>query len=120
MLFNAEDITRIKDMLAEQHEKAAKALRELELAPFLLIETDHNYFIGEVCGIKGDNLLIKLLAAREVDHKVRNLRSKSIKRRTYPLPLCRINSTKVLKEDQVPLYINYKYLSPQFKNRYLR
>jgi len=120
MLMDQELFFKVTEDLANQHEITAKVLRNLKHYPITLVETEDNAFIGEIMSFKDGEIHIKLLAAREIDHKVRNLSSKAIKRRTYPLPLWRVTATKEVKKEEVPLYINFKYLSPQFKNKYLR
>jgi len=120
MLMDQEMFFKVTKELAKQHELTAKALRNLKYYPITLIETEDNAFVGEIMSFKEGEVHIKLLAAREIDYKVRNLSNKSIKRRTYPLPLWRVTDTKELKSEEVPLYINFKYLSPQFKNKYLK
>jgi hypothetical protein len=120
MLMDQEMFAAVKNELADQYEKSAKVLRELNFAPIMVIEAEDNTFVGEIMSFKDGEIHIKLLAAREIDYKVRKLSSRSIKRRTYPLPIWRITNSKPVNEAQVPLYINFKYLSPQFKNKYLR
>jgi hypothetical protein len=120
MLLDQELFFKVTEDLANQHELTAKALRELKHYPITLIETEDNAFIGEIMSFKEGEIHIKLLAAKEIDYKVRNLSNRSIKYRTYPLPLWRVTSSKEVKSEEVPLYINFKYLSPQFKNKYLR
>jgi len=119
MLFN--DIFMIKDKLAEQWEKEAKILRSIPKAEVYVIEYGENMtIVGEISDLKEKHLCVKVWAASEIDFKMRNLTSKGIKRRTYPVHLIGIKNIKGITFDEVPLYVNFKYLSPQFKNRYLR
>ena len=120
MLFDKNSFSALKDRLADSYEKAAEVLRNLPIEPIIIIETHNNSIIGEIMGLKEEDLLIKVLAARVFDYKIRNLTSITHKKRTYPIQLWMIVSSNTIEESQIPLYINYKYLSPQFKNRYLR
>ena len=120
MLLDKIMFQKIKDNLAEDYRKAAKTIDELEIEGFNLFETSNNTFIGEVIGVKNNNLIVKIIAARVVNFKIRNLSKKGFKLRTYPLTLSEVISSKVIKNDEVPLYLNFKYLSPQFKNRFLK
>jgi hypothetical protein len=121
MVFKPEAIAKIKQQLIEQFQKSAAALEGINAEGVQAFETtDGNVIVGEIVGMKYENhqLLIRVIAAKDVDHKLRNLESKAVKKRTYPLPLYCIVSSKTLEHSQVPLYVNYAYKSTQFKNKY--
>jgi hypothetical protein len=115
-----EDVFRVKDALADQWEKEAKVLRELKPAELHVFELENETMVGEITSIKDKHLCIRVWASSNMDYKMRNTESRGIKRRTYPLALWRIISSKGIKIDQAPLYVNFKYLSPQFKNKFFR
>ena len=117
MLF--DDVFKLKDYMADVYEKSAKALRELEPHPLHLFEISDMQIIGEITSIKDGYLCVRVWAASEIDFKMRKLQSKGLKKRTYPIPLDAIKSSRGVKFEEVPLYINFKYIAPQFKNRFL-
>ena len=119
MLFN--EVMNIKDALAEQWEKEAKILKSIPAADVYAIKYGESMtIIGQITGLKDKHLCVKVWAASEVDYKMRNLSTKGIKRRTYPVNLIGIREIKGITFEEVPLYVNFKYISPQFKNRFLR
>lgn len=120
MILSRQSFEESRSVLKNMYERMAKALELLEFWDYITIETEHNTFIGKIAGLKDRDLIIIVIAAREIDYKIKNLSSKGVKKRTYPLPLKLITSCKEAKLEEVPLYINFKYISPQFKNRYLK
>ena len=121
MVLKAEALMRSRDRLAGMYERAMNALKNLNVEGIQALETtDGNVIVGMIVGMKSESmeLLVKVIAAKEVDYKLRNLESKGIKRRTYPLPLHNVVSSKTLEQNQVPLYVNYGFISTQFKNKF--
>lgn len=120
MILSKEQFKSYQPLMKDMFERSAKALEMLEYWDCISIDTDDNTIVGRIVGLKENDVLIKVIAAREIDFKMRNLSTKGSKKRTYPLPLHRIISCKEVMLDEVPLYVNFKYLSPQFKNKYLK
>jgi hypothetical protein len=85
MIFKAESIQRVKAELVIRFRQAADALEGLSTEGVQAIETrDGNVIVGEIVGIKYEDtmVLIRVIAAKEVDYKLRNLESKGVKKRT--------------------------------------
>ena len=118
MLFN--EVYGMKNILAEQWEKEAKTLRSIPKADIYLIELPGMTIIGEITALKDRHLCVRVWAADKVDYKMRNLCSKGVKRRTYPAQLWAIKNIKGITYEEVPLYVNFDFISPQFKNRFLK
>lgn len=74
-----------------------------------------NRFIGRMSGMKEDNLSLLLMAAEYTDYKVRKCTSVKFAKRTYPIYYKDIAKCEVVKQEDLPLYINFAFISPQFK-----
>ena len=104
-----------------QLKQTVSALESISFDGIQAIDTiEGNTIVGKILGIKDNQLLIQVIAAKEVDYKLRNLESKGFKKRTYPLPLYLVVGSKTVQIEEVPLYINFKFKSTQFKNRYFK
>lgn len=122
------DVPKMAVVLAKDHEHKAKVLRDLasKLTTGVVeiqtkwSETENHRLIGEVLSIDTqDNIQVRVLAADYIDFKMRNIEAKGFKRRTYPIHINSIVDVKPVKKEDIPLYINMKYLSTQFKTKYL-
>lgn len=120
------DVAKMALVFAERHERMAKVLRSLDLSTGIVeistkwSDTEDHRIIGEILSMDQDgNLHVRVIAADYIDHKMRNISARGFKRRTYPVHIMGITGIKPVKKEDIPLYINMKYLSPQFKNKYL-
>ena len=120
------NVPEMAKAFAKDHEHKAKILRELDFSTGVMeiatkwSATENHRIIGEITSMDTrDNIQVRVIAADYIDFKMRNIHNKGLKRRTYPIHINSIVYTKPVKKEDIPLYINMKYLSPQFKNKYL-
>lgn len=119
-----------RDKFIRDYELAIQGLKALkigECTKFRVglpeMEGHANTIVGNVIDIKDGKVIIELIAAEKMDYKMRKIistRNRLLKKKTYPVALDYIRSTEPMKLREVPLLINYKYISEKFKNMYLR
>jgi hypothetical protein len=120
MLLTAEELEERREDMIKSHLAAAEALKNLNTGEFTLFVTESNRILGILKGSKDGKFLVMPVAAEYMDYKLRNCEAKNKKKRTYPIPFHCVLETKPVTREQVPLYLNFKYISQQFKNKFLR
>ena len=120
------NVEKMAKVFAEDHENKAKVLRTLDFSPGIKEihlkwgQDEDQIILGDITSMDtADNIQVRVIAANFLDHKMRNISARGFKRRTYPISLNSLISITPVKKEDIPLYINYKYLSPQFKTKYL-
>ena len=119
-----------KEKLQRRYEAMAKALKDLAVGEITKFKTGYpgtedfdNTVVGSIVQLKDGHVLIDLIAADKVDYKMRNIigtRRRHRRHRRYPIDLSQIKSSSTMEQREVPLLINFNYISPQFKNTYLK
>jgi len=122
-----------KEKLIKKFEQRVQALKDLVPGDVTMFSIGydfepepHNKILGRILDIKDDNILIEILAAEKIDFKVRNTimkrgrRSVRQPKKHYPIAIELVKESRTFKFKEVPLLINYAFISEQFKNRYLR